>query len=224
MSRTRQQPEFSSLVDRVYANTRRSILRGDYPPSSPLRLGELADENDVSLIPVREALRMLQAERLVETHPNKGARVAPISIPDLLDTYELRVVLEKEAIRRAFPNYTPGVIDQARSLADSMRDLFAQGDDDKAFEAHRSLHFSLYQPSDSPWLLHFINVLWNSTERYRIMATPLHADPEEVTHEHASIVDAIAATDLDSATRLLESHLRHTASLILEAYSTKDPN
>jgi GntR family carbon starvation induced transcriptional regulator len=223
MSRTRQQSDSSSLVDRVYTNTRRAILRGEYPPSSPLRLQELAYDNDVSLIPVREALRMLQAERLVETQPNKGARVAPISIPDLLDTYELRVVLEKEAIRRAFPNYTTEIVKQARVLGTKMTRFFKKGDDDSAFEAHRQLHYSLYVPANSPWLLHFIDVLWNTTERYRIIATPLHATPEEVKAEHAAIVEAIAENNLQAATDLLEKHLRHTAALILKAYSKDAP-
>jgi DNA-binding GntR family transcriptional regulator len=184
-----------------------------------LRLQELAYENNVSLIPVREALRMLEVERLVETNLNKGARVANISIPDLLDSYQLRIVLEKEAIRQAFPNYTPQTVKDARALRTEMTRLFRQGDDDGAFEAHRRLHYTFYTPADSPWLLHFIDILWNSTERYRILATPLHRTPQEVTHEHTAIIDAIADSDMRRATALLERHLKHTATLIMDAYA-----
>ena len=68
-----------SLVDRVYQSLRAGIVDGTYDPDTPLRLEALAKTNKVSRIPVREALRLLEKERLVVATPNKGARVAPIS-------------------------------------------------------------------------------------------------------------------------------------------------
>lgn len=212
-----RETDSTSLVERVYRQTRRDILSGRYPPSSPLRLQELASQNGVSLIPVREALRMLEAERLVETTPNKGARVAPLSLSDMRDAYRARIVLETEALRQAYLNITPAIIDQARTLKDQMVDRLRRGDE-TAFDLHRRLHFSFYEPSRSEWLLHFIEILWNNTERYRMLATPLHPTTEEVGQEHARVIDALEGRDPEEAAEALRRHLEHTAQLLVDAY------
>jgi DNA-binding GntR family transcriptional regulator len=88
-----------SRVDRVQGAIRDKILAGFYPPGSRLILSRLAAEHGVSFIPIREALQRLEAERLVKNEQNRGARVAEISIADMRDIYETRVVLEQHAVR-----------------------------------------------------------------------------------------------------------------------------
>ncbi len=98
-----EQTEAVSLVDRVLDFVRDRILSGEYEPGARLRLQPLAEESGASLIPVREALRILETERLVETIPNRGARVAGISREDMEDLYRVRVLLETEAVRLSPP-------------------------------------------------------------------------------------------------------------------------
>jgi hypothetical protein len=117
-----------SYVDLVYRRTRDAIIRGDYPPGTPLRLQDLATQNEVSLIPVREALRLLEAERLVETIQNKGARVSPLSLDDIVDAYQTRIVLEVDALARAYPKLTAEELAAARRLKDDMVRRFKKGD------------------------------------------------------------------------------------------------
>ncbi|HZB03994.1 MAG TPA: GntR family transcriptional regulator, partial [Actinomycetota bacterium] len=114
-----------SAVEHVYRLTRAGILRGEYAPGSPLRMQELAERSGVSAIPVREALRRLEAERLVESVANKGARVAELSFPDLADAYRLRTILEVEAVRLALPSLTDDDLARARALKDEMTGLLA---------------------------------------------------------------------------------------------------
>lgn len=210
-----------SLVDRVYQHTRQAILRGAYPPGRPLRAQELADEVGVSLIPVREALRLLAGERLVVTIPNKGARVAPLSLRDMRDSYRLRVILEGEALRQAYPRITAGLIEEGRTLADEMSRDLAGGNSQGGFEAHRRFHFLLYEASQSDWLLHFIEILWNSTERYWRLATPLHP-PETVGGQHAQILDALEEGDLGAAIEALQYDLEHTVEVLVEVYQVHE--
>ena len=204
-----------SLVDRVYRNTRRAIVEGAYGPGTPLRLHQLARENDVSLIPVREALRMLEVERLVESTPMKGARVAPISAADVGDAYGVRLVLEPEAVRLAFPNLTDDDLKRGRALNTEMLRRLRRRDE-AAFDVHRSLHFTIYEASGSPWLLHFIRIAWDATERYRRIATSVRASPEEIAHEHAMVFDAIEQGDLAAAQHALRDHLEHTARILVD--------
>jgi DNA-binding GntR family transcriptional regulator len=205
-----------TFVDGVYRRTREAILSGAYPPGTPLRLQELAAANNVSLIPVREALRLLEADKLVETIPNKGARVAQVSLPDVRDAYETRIALEAEALRRAYARLTEADLERAWELKERMMEQFKRGSSEAGFELHRQLHFELYQPSESKWLLRFIDVLWDHTERYRRLATPLHRDLDEVGEEHARVLEALQRRDKRAALRALREHLQHTASLLAE--------
>lgn len=154
------EPAPLSQVERVYRIIREAIINGDYAPGSPLRLQELSEAHDMSFIPVREALRRLEAERLVETTPNKGARVAELSMEDIVDAYRTRIVLEVDALRRAYPRIDAGVIAEARRMKDEMVRRFNKGQP-SGFDMHRAIHFILYERSDSPWLLHLIKILWH---------------------------------------------------------------
>ncbi len=96
--------ELITAVDVAYKGIRSSILSGDFEPGMQLKLQNLGNRYSISLIPVREALRLLEAEGLVESVRNKGARVAPISMADALDVYRLRLILETAALKMAFEN------------------------------------------------------------------------------------------------------------------------
>ena len=148
-----------NLVDRVYRSTRAAIVDGTYAPDARLRLNTLARENEVSLIPVREALRLLERERLVIATPNKGARVAPVSLTCLTDLYRVRKIVEVEAIRLAAPKLRKDSITTLRELVDEMVARF-DVEDDKGFLAlHRDFHFGIYDLSGSDWLRHIIEIL-----------------------------------------------------------------
>lgn len=210
----------TTSVDQVYDKTREAILSGEYPPGAPLRLQQLADANAVSLIPVREALRLLESEKLVETIPNKGARVASLSMEDVRSAYEARIVLEVEALRRAYDHLTEEDLRDARELANEMVEQFQQGNDGGGFDLHRQLHFSLYEPSRSTWILHFISLMWDHTERYRRLATQIRHDPEGIGHEHLAVLEALEAGDERGALAALQAHLEHTAEILIEAWET----
>lgn len=218
---SKQRPTKTS-VDQVYGRTRAAILTGEYAPGMPLRLQELAEANAVSLIPVREALRLLESERLVESIPNKGARVASLSTDDVRSAYEARIVLEVEALRRAHEHLTEDDLRAARELANEMVEQFREGNDTAGFDLHRKLHFALYEPSRSHWILNFISLMWDHTERYRRMATEIRRDPDGIGHEHLAVLDALEHADAASALVALKAHLEHTQAILIEAWSADD--
>jgi DNA-binding GntR family transcriptional regulator len=206
-----------SSVELVYKRTRGGILHGQYPPGSPLRLQELARRNAVSLIPVREALRMLEAEGFVESIRNRGARVSPMSRADLLDVYRIRMVLEAEALRQAFPHFTAEKIAQLNKLHDRALG-YLKKESPAYFEAHRALHYALYEESRSKWLMRMIEILWGHTERYRKLATPRVAR-EESTAGHGPVIESLERRDLDAAVGALQRHLQHTVEIVEAIYA-----
>jgi DNA-binding GntR family transcriptional regulator len=207
--------DLTSSVELVYQRTRRAILTGDYPPGSHLRLQELAATNGVSMIPVREALRLLEAEGFVDTIPNRGARVAPLSVDDLRDVYRTRIVLEVEALRQALPRITRAHLAKARRLNARLVNQFARHGY-ATYDDHRAFHFLLYEPSGSRWLLRLIGIVWDHTERYRRQGAPFVAG-ELAGEEHERIIAAVEAGDCDGACHALYAHLEDSADLIAQA-------
>jgi DNA-binding GntR family transcriptional regulator len=208
--------DLTSSVELVYQRTRRSILTGDYPPGSPLRLQELADRNRVSIIPVREALRLLESEGFVDLIPNRGARVAPLSMADMLDVYRTRIVLEVEALRQAAPRITAPMLTKARRINDKIvRQFITKGYAE--YDDHRAFHFALYEPSESKWLMKLIGIVWDHTERYRRHGAAL-VTPEAARDQHELILSCIGAGDFEGAVQALVDHLNDSAATFRIAF------
>jgi DNA-binding GntR family transcriptional regulator len=197
---------------------REKILAGVYPPGSRLKLTALATEHQVSFIPVREALQRLEAERLIETAPNRGARVAEISIADMRDIYETRIVLENHAIRLSIPRLSSQHMEIAEQALSRMESSFAAGRELKAYEHHQEFHFALYEPAGSAWTMHVIRQLWASAERYLRLAASVRPAPEEFVAEHRAIFKAVQEGDVSAAIDNLTTNLRTTERLLAETY------
>lgn len=206
-----------SRVERVYQGLRQAIIDGDFPPGSPLRIERLTRTYGVSLIPIREALRKLEVERLVEAIPNKGVRVAAISLDDLRDVYATRITLELEAIRQAWPAMDRRFVNEVRAVRKRMVDALDKADPIAAYELHRQIHFAIYERSQSPWLMHLIEIMWSHTERYRRLVARLGTFIDEGRDLHGRILDAIADHDLEAASEALQRDLERTPNLILAA-------
>lgn len=187
---------------------------GEYPPGFSLRMSDLARINGVSAIPVREAMRRLEAERLVESVANKGVRVAQLSNADLADAYQLRTILEAEAVRLTVPKLTESDRARAEYLRDDMARHFAAGDVAAAHEAHRALHFIVYERAGSPWLVHIISTLWDHTERYRRLGMQWLQQPEYLSAQHDDVIAALFSGDVDAAVGALRDHFEESRRLM----------
>ncbi|MBN9035861.1 MAG: GntR family transcriptional regulator [Rhizobiales bacterium] len=202
-----------SQVERVYESMRRAILDGRYQPGKPLRLNVIASENKVSFIPVREALRLLEAARLVEIIPNKGARVAEVSEADMVDAYALRIILEGIAIEKACTLITDQEIEEASELLEEMVAAFEAGDLELSATTHRAFHLALYRAARSTWLIHLVELLMSNTDRYRRLLTPARPSDAHlgvIRTQHTGILNAVKARDPALATKLLRAHLEDT--------------
>jgi len=202
-----------SLVEQVYDSTRRAILEGRYKPGQRLRLQDIAQENGVSFIPVREALRLLEAGRLVEIIPNKGARVSDISEEDMMDAYRLRILLECKAVELAAALISKEELAEADQYYTEMIGAFSAGDVETSSLTHRAFHLTLYRAARSPWLIHLIELLMSNTDRYRRLLTPARPTSKhlgEIRRQHADILQAVRVGDPARAAETLRAHLQNT--------------
>lgn len=204
----------ASKVDQVQDALRERILSGAYEPGSRLILARLSDEHGSSLIPIREALRRLEGERLVVVETNRGARVTPLSLRDMNDVYETRVALERHALLRAATQIDDRQLAVARRELEAMTADLQADRGARALEHYRAFHLTLYETGTSPWTMHLIEQLWRSSERYLRLAPGLGVSAETFVAGHGAVLDALEAGAAEQAADLLEQNLRRTAALL----------
>jgi DNA-binding GntR family transcriptional regulator len=193
--------------DLVRDGVRKAIFSGDLEPGAQLRQDELADRYGTSRIPVREALRQLEAEGLVTLHPNRGAVVSTLSLDDVLEMLEIRIALECRALRLAVPNMVDADFDVAAAILDSYE---AEPRPQRWGEMNWQFHKALYAPCNRPKLIAMIEANYGHVGRFIRVQVSLAAGKERPQREHHAMLDACRRADTDAAVRMLEEHIVHT--------------
>jgi DNA-binding GntR family transcriptional regulator len=195
--------------DAAKTQLRERLAHGVLRPGDQIRQEVLAVELGLSVVPIREALKTLEAEGQVVYYPHRGYFVAELDLKELTETYRIRELLESEAIKQALPRL--GKEDLAR-MAEAVRDIeahAAQGDLLGVTAANRRFHFTVFDAAEMPRLTNFIRMLWDGTDAYRSLyfAEPAHL--RQVNREHRAILRAIRAGDAEAAVRLSDAHRHH---------------
>jgi DNA-binding GntR family transcriptional regulator len=167
--------EVSSVEDAVYRALRREIGQLDLPPGARLRLEELAGRFQVSLTPVRHALRRLESEGLVVSLPRRGSSVAPLSVEELEEIQALRLGLETSLARRGAERCTDEALAEMSAARDEMERAFRAGDLDAYIRPFWSLRDACYRCAERPRLLRTLEDQRIRVERYILY---LCRDPE----------------------------------------------
>ncbi len=183
---------------------RAAILDGRIPPGTPLRQEALAAAFDVSRMPVREALRQLEAQALLEFTPHKGAVVAEISAQDQADTYLIRRALEPVAFAQSIPHLTREDLDRAEDL---IADMDREPDHGRLGELNRRFHLSLYARAGSPKLLRLVERQLTEHDRYLRFHLAMMGRERMSQADHIAMVAAAEARDIDRATAVLQRHI-----------------
>jgi DNA-binding GntR family transcriptional regulator len=197
----------ASVVDQVYAALRDRIIQGSLERGARIHQEDLADELGVSRTPVREALRRLAAEGLVEMRTNRGARVADIGPSDMRTAYEARLVIEPGAARLAGAARLPVPLGRMRSALSAQRRAIPNVR--RSFEANREFHIALVQASGNGFLIQFVQRLWVARigeviyERQSETPERMRLDADE----HEQILTAIEAGNGRRAESLTRRHL-----------------
>jgi DNA-binding GntR family transcriptional regulator len=199
----------TTVASYVTEAIRSGILDGRYELGSRLDQQTLADELGASIIPVRESLRQLEAEGLVQILPRRGAFVTEPTVAEVRELFRLREVLEPFATKEAVPSLTPPDIDQLEALAG---ELIRAGRNDAYAtwtRLNRTWHFILYGATQSPLLLQIIGGLW---DRCTLTSHAYARDPGHriaSTEDHASILQAVRAGDADLAAQIVGEHVHN---------------
>lgn len=188
----------------AYHEIRRQILDGSLAAGSVVDQDRYASELSLSITPVREALRRLEAEHLVRQYAHREVRVAPFSAGELRQLYTVRLEVDPFAAGLAAKAATQAELDAVAALLP----LSSQGDAPERLQENRALHRAIYTSCHNDVLIQILDSLWDRCDRYRLALlrsgeTALHAD-----RDHTAIVQAFCARDSRTLKRLMTSHLK----------------
>ncbi len=204
-----QEAAVGAATDRIADQLRTAILRGEIVPGTWIRQEEVAERLGSSRLPVREALRILDAEGLVEHERHRGARVPMLSAHEVDVLYRMREQLEQLAIAESIPSLTDS--DVAR-LEEIQRQIEADDDVDAVLELDRRFHLLSYTGCAIEQLTGTVTRLWNSTAHYRRAFVTLGGPGRRwvINAEHRLLLDAVIRRDVVDAERFVAGHIRRT--------------
>jgi DNA-binding GntR family transcriptional regulator len=188
----------------VAAVLREAITTGQLRANQPLPQDEIAGQLRVSHIPVREALRQLQSEGLVDYQPNRGATVSALAPAEITEIYQIRAILETAAIRQAAPRLTAAQLEQAGAILDRAEQV---GDGATWGSLDVDFHQLIYDLGARPRLGEMITGLLRRVDRYWLVHGLMLKYREEFEREHRALLAALERRDSERASALLERHL-----------------
>jgi DNA-binding GntR family transcriptional regulator len=194
---------------RVADYLRDAILGGQIGPGQRVRQADIAERFGASRLPVREALRMLEAEGLIEHETNKGARVPRLDMHEVDVIYQMRERLEPLALSESIPHLDA---DDLLRLDEIQTQIETSCDVGRFLELDRELHLLSYAGCQIDQLTAMVTRLWNSTQHYR-RAFVSSSGPGRmwvINAEHRLLLDAIERRDTTDAERYLSGHIRRT--------------
>ncbi len=207
-------------VDHAYSLIREGILAGRHEPGERLGEAELAERTETSRTPVREALRQLEMEGLVEVLPHRGARVAEWTAADLEEIYDLRAMLEAFAADRAASRIEPEDIDRMAELCEFMEQAARAGaaqDLDRVAELNAEFHGVVRAAAASTRLVTMLNAVVQLPLVVRTFHRYSPADLERSCAHHRDLVAALRAGDGLWAQSVMRSHVLAAKAVLLRA-------
>jgi DNA-binding GntR family transcriptional regulator len=205
-----------TITAMVQERVRQAILDGILPAGSRIDQNQLAADLNVSLVPVREALKMLEGEGFVQIVPRRGAFITEASIPDMEDLYFTRQILEGQAAYHAAEKLTDAHIQQLEELYAIMEQALEQHDYSGFMTHNRAFHFVIYDAPESRYLVNMVAGLWDLSERYRYRYMYIKDQGAAVQREHRNILEACRTRDAKELRNAIIQHMQHTLRSIRE--------
>ena len=206
------------IVDLVADIIRRRIINGEMGNNLKLSTRQLSEELGVSRTPVREAIRRLESEGLIELLPRRGFTVKEYSIDEIDEIYEVRRILEIKAISLACKNIKKKELNKIEKLAQELnKELQSKKSDILTIqELNKKLHFAIYEISNNETLCQIIKNLWHRVSGLLITIFSTPHRREEIPHEHKAIIKALKERNEKDCIRALKKHMEITEEILFK--------
>jgi DNA-binding GntR family transcriptional regulator len=211
-----------SLTSAVADKLRDQIIRGEIPEGAQLRQDAIATQYQVSRIPVREALRQLDAEGLIAIVPNRGAIVPALSPADIEELFSIRALLEPEVLKLSIPHLTEEDFSEAGTVLHKYVKELRRDDHVSAWgRLNWQFHSILYSRANQPRFLAIIRNVNNSGERYTRLQLYLTHGMQRANEEHQEILELCRQHDVARACKLLRQHIEYAGESLKNALQRK---
>ncbi|WP_432662126.1 GntR family transcriptional regulator [Wukongibacter baidiensis] len=199
-----------SLTSMIFEKIREDILIGKYVSGEKIVEAKLADEFGVSRTPVREALKQLELDGLVDNIPNRGVMVKGISKQDIDDIFTIRIAIEGIAVKWAIERMDDGDLEKLKEIFELMEFYTFKKDLDKIAELNTKFHEVIYNATKSRYLEHVLKdfQFFMKTTRYKSLRSPGRLD--SALDEHREVLEAFVQKDIDRAVNAILKHVNNS--------------
>jgi DNA-binding GntR family transcriptional regulator len=211
-----------SLTSAVADKLRDQIIRGEIPEGAQLRQEAIATQYQVSRVPVREALRQLDAEGLISIVPNRGAIVPALSPADVEELFSIRALLEPEVLKVSIPHLTEDDFSEADAVLRKYVNELRRDDHVSAWgRLNWQFHSILYSRANQPRFMAIIRNVNNNGERYTRLQLYLTHGMKRANEEHHQILEFCRQHDVTQACQLLRQHIQYAGESLKQALEQK---
>lgn len=209
--------DYKPLRDVIFDTLREAIIVGELKPGQRLMEVQLAEKMGVSRTPVREAIRKLELERLVEMLPRKGAHVAELSVKDIMDVLEVRATLDGLATSLSATRITDDEKKELRHLLDQFINYVEKENLQGSIKKDVEFHDVIYRSSRNDKLIQISNNLREQIQRFRIVYIKDYSNSRELIREHTEIYEAIIAGNPETAMEAARRHIKNQEETIIRS-------
>lgn len=209
--------DYKPLREVIFNTLREAIIVGELKPGERLMEVKLAEKMGVSRTPVREAIRKLELEGLVEMLPRKGAHVADLSIKDIMDVLEVRSTLDGLASSLSALRITDEEIKELKHLLTQFVNYVERDNMQGLIKKDVEFHDIIYRSSRNDKLIQISNNLREQVQRFRVIYVKDYSSSRELIKEHTEICDAISRRDSGAAMDYANRHIKNQEETIIKA-------
>jgi DNA-binding GntR family transcriptional regulator len=210
--------DYKPLREVIFNTIREAIIVGELRPGERLMEVQLADKMGVSRTPVREAIRKLELEGLVEMIPRKGAHVAEVSVKDIMDVLEVRASLDGLATGLAAERMTEDDIKELKHIFNQFSNYVEKENLQGSIKKDVEFHDVIYRSSRNEKLVQIANNLREQVQRFRVIYLKGYGSQKNIVKEHAEIIEAITSKNAELARRVAQEHIKKQEETIVGAY------
>jgi DNA-binding GntR family transcriptional regulator len=209
------------IPDRIEAELRAQILRGEIRPGARINVRRLEAVYGVSHIPIREAIRRLEGEGLVVNVPQRGVVAADVSLQELDEIYDLRRIVEPQVLQRAVERASPRDVAALEDAFEELELAHGTSGTQRTFsDAHWDFHWSLLAPGATGEIERLVHKLWRVADRYVLLTKSLAV--RVAAEQHLQLLEAFVARDAPAAAEILQRHLHLTGDALRMRFNQLD--
>lgn len=205
--------EIGDVPRLIYRQLKDRILSGELASGEQVKIQEIADETGASAVPVREAIRMLASEGLMELRPRRSPIVAPLELSEIAEITNIRLALEPFLLRIAIPKHNPETLEKCRNLILSDKESSSYHE---KVDLNRRFHLALLEPAAQPRALRIVGDQYENVARFAQMLV-MHGLGDfrgNIHHEHVDILAEVQSGDPERAVQMLTEHIRSAAKRV----------